>query len=193
MIKTKQLILAILLVLSITMLAGCTSASDRVVKTGDSVTVDYTLYLENGSVYDTSNATVAQMAGMNTTGRDYEPLTFVVGDGNYLDAFENGTIGMKVGETKNVTLSPADAYGDYDPTLIQPVNMSILTNASIVPYVNESLYDGYHPYKVRVDSIPNNTTVMVDFNHPLAGKTLIFSITVRDIETVTATAAANAS
>lgn len=189
MISKGHIIMAVLLVLSITFVAGCASSNQNsginantTVKMGDNVTVDYTLYLANGSIYDTSMESVAQQAGLNTTGRSFSPITFVVGDGNYLGGFENGTIGMKVGDTKNVTLTPDQAYGEYNQSLIMPVNMSDLVNASIVPYVNETLYNGFS--LVRVASIPNNSTVMIDYNPPLAGDTLTFKITLRSINSV---------
>jgi FKBP-type peptidyl-prolyl cis-trans isomerase 2 len=188
MIGKGHIIMAVLLVLSITLVAGCTGSNtntinaNTTVKTGDNVTVDYTLYLANGSVYDTSIESVAQQAGLNTSEMELTPLTFVVGDGNYLPGFENGTIGMTAGETTNVTLTPDQAYGEYNQSLVVPVNMSDLTNASIVPYVNETLYNGIST--VRVASIPNNTTVMMDYNPPLAGQTLTFQITLRSINSI---------
>lgn len=183
--------MAVLLVLAIILVAGCTGSNtnntinaNTTVKYGDNVTVDYTLYLANGSIYDTSIESVAQQAGLNMTGREFSPLTFTVGDGNYISGFENGTIGMTAGETRNVTLTPDEAYGEYNQSLILPANTSDLTNASIVPYVNESLYDYMLGYPVRIVSIPNNTTVMIDYNPPLAGQTLTFRITLRSINSV---------
>lgn len=108
-----------------------------------------------------------------------------------IPGFENAVIGMNVGDTKNVTISPADAYGDYDPTYIQPVNMSDLVDAGITPYVNQTIPTMYG--LVRVDHIDINQTdynssiVYIDFNHPLAGKTLHFTITLRSAETPAAT------
>jgi predicted small secreted protein len=60
----KQIILAILAVLAIALIAGCTTTSGKTVKTGDNVTVDYIGTLDNGSIFDTSNMTVAMQAGI---------------------------------------------------------------------------------------------------------------------------------
>ncbi len=185
MINKKQIISAVLLVISIAIIAGCTSASDKVVKSGDNVSVDYVGTLDNGSVFDTSNMTLAQQSGIYNPDYTYAPLSFIAGAGDVIKGFDDAVIGMKIGESKNITLTPDQAYGQYDPSLIQPVNMSTLTAAGITPAVNATLY--YQMQPVTIVSIPNNTTVMIDFNHPLAGKTLHFAITVTDIETPAAT------
>jgi FKBP-type peptidyl-prolyl cis-trans isomerase 2 len=188
MFSKERIIVVVLLIVLIALVAGCTGSNtnnsgnaNATVKYGDNVTADYTLYLANGSIIDTSIESVAQQAGLNLTDREFAPITFVIGDGNYISGFENGTIGMKVGETRNITLTPDEAYGEYNQSLIMPVNMSDMTNASIVPYVNESLYDYMLGYNVRIASIPNNSTVMVDYNPPLAGQTLTFRITLLSI------------
>ncbi len=192
MLKVKGWILAILLVISMVLLAGCTDQSgstvkpgdnasaNTVVKAGDNVSVDYIGWYENGTIFDTSDAAVAQQAGLYNPLREYGPLSFIAGAGEMIKGFDNATMGMKIGESKNVTLQPDQAYGQYDPALILPVNMSVLTSNNITPIVNQTLY--YNMQPVRVDSIPNNTTVFVDFNGPMAGKTLKFQITVKNIE-----------
>ncbi|WP_424356735.1 FKBP-type peptidyl-prolyl cis-trans isomerase [Methanocella sp. MCL-LM] len=185
MISRKGWIPAILLVLSLTLIAGCTGQTgNNTVKVGDNVSVDYIGSYDNGSIFDTSIASVAQDAGIYSPYRDYAPLSFVAGSGDMISGFDNATIGMKAGETKNVTLAPKDAYGEYNPELILPVNMSILTSSNITPQVNDTLY--YNMQPVRVHSIPNNSTVFIDFNNRMAGKTLHFMITVKDIQAVSA-------
>jgi FKBP-type peptidyl-prolyl cis-trans isomerase 2 len=187
----KALIMAVLLVAVVALMAGCTGG--KTAKTGDNVSVDYILTVgDNTSIVDTSYATVARDAGIYDLAWElYEPLSFVIGDEQYLPGFENGVIGMKVGETKNVTVDPADAYGDYDPSYIQPVNMSDLVAAEITPYVNQTIPTIYG--NVRVDRIELNETdynssiVYIDFNPPLAGKTLHFQITLRSVEAPTVT------
>jgi peptidylprolyl isomerase len=186
----KALIIAVLLVAVVALMAGCAGQS-KTVKSGDNVTLDYIGSYDNGTIFDTSNATVAQQAGLYDAERIYEPISFVIGNQEVIPGFENGTIGMKVGESKNITLSPADAYGDYDPSYIEPVNMTELIEANITPYVNMSIPTMYGI--VRVDRIDvnqsdyNSSIVYIDFNHPMAGKTLHFMITLRKVETPAAT------
>jgi peptidylprolyl isomerase len=182
----KALIMAVLLVAVVALMAGCAGQS-KTAKTGDNVTVDYIGWYDNGTVFDTSNATVAQQNGLYDADRSYEPISFVLGNQDVIPGFENAVVGMKVGESKNITIAPADAYGAYDPTYIQPVNMTELIEANITPSVNMTIPTMYG--LVRVDSIQinesdyNNSIVNIDFNHPLAGKTLHFRITLRSVET----------
>ncbi|MCD1294129.1 peptidylprolyl isomerase [Methanocella sp. CWC-04] len=182
MISKRQYLSAILLVLSLVMVAGCTgSTTEKTVKAGDIVTVDYTGWFDDGTIFDTSNETIAQEADIFNPYISYEPIIFTTGSGEIIQGFDDAVIGMKINESRNITLTPEQAYGQYDPSLIQPVPMSTLTAANITPYVNDTLYYNMEP--VRVDSIDGNETVYIDFNHPMAGKTLHFMITVRDIQT----------
>ncbi len=188
MLRKNQIMIAVLLVVSISMIAGCAGTTEKIVKVGDNVSVDYTGWFDNGTIFDTSNATVAQQAGIFVPGKSYTPISFIVGSGSMITGFDNAVVGMKINESKNATLTPDQAYGAYNSSLILPVPMSVLTQANITPIVNQTLYYNLQP--VRVDHIvpnatsPNNSSVYVDFNHPLAGKTLHFTITVRDIQEV---------
>lgn len=162
------------------LVAGCTgSGTEKTVAKNDTVTVEYTGWFDNGTIFDTSNETVARDAGIYDANATYEPIEFQVGSGDVIEGFDSAVVGLKVNETREITIAPEDAYGEYDPTLIQPVNMSVLLEAGIDPQVNDTLYYGLNP--VTIHSIPNNTTVMIDFNHPLAGKTLHFSLKVLKI------------
>jgi len=180
MINKRQSISAILLVLSIALIAGCAGATEKTVKSGDNVSVDYTGWFDNGTIFETSSPTIALQAGIYDENVTYGPLNFTVGSGEIIQGFDDAVIGMKVNESKNITLTPDQAFGEYDPSLIQPIPMSTLQEYNITPHVNDTLYYGMQP--VTVYSIPNNTTVLIDFNHPMAGKTLHYMLTVRDIK-----------
>ena len=189
-------------VLAAAIIAGCASPSpasqptaqpstgpngepiDRVVKNGDNVSVDYILTLSNGQVYDTSMASVAQAAGIYNPASNYEPLTFQIGSSSVIDGFNDAVIGMTVGETKNVTVPPEKGYGAYNASLVRPYPMSQFRASNITPYVNETLNmnNGLYILSAQVKSIDvANDTVYMDFNRPLAGQTLQFSITLRQI------------
>lgn len=188
MIRKNQLIIAVLLVISIAMVAGCAGTTGKTVKAGDNVSVDYTGWFDNGTVFDTSNATVAQQNGIYEVGKLYAPMSFIVGSGAVITGFDNAVVGMKINESKNVTLTPEQAYGKYNSSLIMPIPLRVLKSYNITPEVNQTLYYNLQP--VRVDHIVmnesdvNNSSVYVDFNHPMAGKNLHFMITVRDIQEV---------
>ncbi|RLF69425.1 MAG: hypothetical protein DRN40_06620 [Thermoplasmata archaeon] len=90
---------------------------------GDEVTVDYVGRFMNGQVFDTSiraiadNPLIPKSPGFEPKSI-YEPLTFVVGSGERPKGFEDGVIGMRVGEVRNITVPPEEGYGPADPGLI---------------------------------------------------------------------------
>lgn len=86
---------------------------------GDNVSVDYTLVVENGSVYDTSLESVARAANIYRSGVTYKPLEITIGAGQVIPGFESPIIGMKVGDRKNISIPPKDAYGEYNVSLVQ--------------------------------------------------------------------------
>nr|WP_048058015.1 peptidylprolyl isomerase [Methanothermococcus okinawensis] len=150
-----------------------------VVKNGTTVSVDYIGKFENGTVFDTSIKSVAIKNGIYNPNRDYKPLNFTVGDGRLIKGFENAVIGMHVGENKTVTIPPEDAYGLRNDKLIIPVPTEAFKKANITPIVGKYIYVRGAPAKIiKV----NDTHVVLDFNSPMAGKTLIFTIKVVSIE-----------
>jgi FKBP-type peptidyl-prolyl cis-trans isomerase 2 len=167
----KMIFTAIAAVLLAAIMAGCSSPAAKTAIMGDNVSINYILTSSNGTVLDTSFADVAKDAGIYDPTRDYAPYNFIVGDEMVIEGVSDAVVGMKAGETKNATITPDKAYGEYNVTFIQPVNMSDLTAANITPYVNQTLTTLFGT--VRVDSIDvNNSTVYIDYNHPLAGQTL---------------------
>ncbi len=84
-----------------------TSGEGEVVETGDTVEVDYVLTLDDGTVFDQS--------------KPGEPLTFTIGQGQMIGGFVKAVMGMKEGETRNVTIPPEDAYGAVDLTRMASV------------------------------------------------------------------------
>lgn len=155
------------------------SQPPRTAATGDVVSVWYVGSFENGTVFDTNLREEAARAGLPLRPQ-YPLLTFQVGAGQLIPGFESAVVGMKEGETKSVRLEPFDAYGEYLEELVLPVNISIfqlregknLTVGGQVQTTNGMIG--------RIASIENDT-VLVDFNDPLAGKTLVFRISVQTI------------
>lgn len=96
---------------------GC--VGQKTVKTGDNISVDYIGSLPDGKVFDTSIERVAKENNLFAPGREYKPLEFTVGKGEMIQGFDEGVIGMKVGETKNLTIPPEKAYGPSAPEMIQ--------------------------------------------------------------------------
>lgn len=153
--------------------------SQNVVEKGDTVSVDYIGKLEDGTLFDTSIEAEAKAANKLNEGRTYEPLTFIAGAGQMIPGFDAGVLGMKTNETKKLTLAPDQAYGNADdPKYNVPMNIETFKVAGIEPKVGES-YD-FGGQRAKVISI-SGTTVTASFAPELAGKTLIFEITVKNI------------
>ena len=130
---------------------------------GMRVTVNYTGTLDDGTVFDTSD------------GR--EPLAFTLGAGEMIPGFDTGVKGMKIGESKELVLQPADAYGEHDERGVQEVPVDRLPEGVEVGTKLETGQGG----RALVKSI-NEKTAVVDMNHPMAGKTLNFTITLVSVE-----------
>ncbi|HMY80953.1 MAG TPA: FKBP-type peptidyl-prolyl cis-trans isomerase [Candidatus Absconditabacterales bacterium] len=155
-----------------------TSASN-IVENGDSVAVDYVGTLEDGTLFDTSIEEKAKAGNKHNPARKYEPLKFVVGGGQMIAGFDEGVVGMKLDETKKLTLPPEKAYGDpNDPKYNVPMNIQTFKLAGIAPEAGKS-YD-FGGQKARVVSISGDQ-VIANFAPELAGKTLIFEVTIKSI------------
>ena len=118
--------LLVLIVATAILFSGCVG-QQKVVKVGDNVSVDYTGHTQDGKVFDTSIENVAKQNNIYDPQRKYQPLNFTVGKGEIIKGFDNGVIGMKVGDSKTLTIPPELGYGPMDPTKIQviPVIQSI--------------------------------------------------------------------
>lgn len=164
--------------------SGCISTDDggtaEAVKEGDHVLVDYTGRLEDGTVFDTSVKDVAVEAGVYNPNRDYQPLGFTVGAGQMIRGFDAGVVGMAVGEERTLTLPPEDAYGVHHEEMVQTVPVDELSAAGITPVIGEKLTTSFGQVGAITDI--TNTSAVIDFNHGLAGKTLIFDVKLVSIE-----------
>ena len=132
-------------------------------KTGDTVAVNYTGKLDDGTVFDSSS------------GR--EPLEFTIGSGQVIPGFEEAVIGMTPGETKTASLPPEQAYGSRHEELVitlgrdqVPEGMAITVGQRL------SLRSPDNRELPVVVTAVNEESITLDANHPLAGKTLHFDI-----------------
>lgn len=138
------------------------------VKNGDKVKVHYTGKLEDGTVFDSSQ------------GKD--PLEFTVGDGKIIPGFEEGIIGMKVGESKKVDINSDNAYGSHQDNLIVKIGRDKLPS-DIEPKVGLFLEIKQNNGSVggAVIKEVEDDNITLDMNHPLAGKNLFFNIELVEI------------
>jgi FKBP-type peptidyl-prolyl cis-trans isomerase 2 len=117
--KDKNITIYVIILLclgALTALLVYGSNSNQVsVEIGDTVHVEYTGRLLDGTVFDTSDPELANSSGIYNPGRIYQPLKFVVGSGMMIEGFDKGVIGMREGEKKTLTIPPEQAYGSRDP------------------------------------------------------------------------------
>ena len=138
------------------------------IEDGKRVSVEYTLTLDDGSVADS-----------NVGG---QPLVYEQGSQTILPALEKELEGMKVDETKKVTLEPKEGYGEIDPEKYLKVAKDRVPEEGreIGQVLTVSDQEG-RQQPVRVVQVEDDVLVL-DFNHPLAGQTLHFEVKVLDVE-----------
>ena len=111
-----------------------------------------------------------------------EPLEFVCMAGQMIPGFDKAVESMEVGETKNVHIPAADAYGEYNEELVQKVPVSNIPGADELP-VGQTVYlhrPGGQPFPAKVAAM-DDEYVTFDMNHEMAGKDLNFEITLVEI------------
>jgi FKBP-type peptidyl-prolyl cis-trans isomerase 2 len=145
---------------------------------GDLVTIDYVGKFEDGTVFDTSIESVAKKAGIYNRKRIYEPIEFRVGSGAMIEGFEEAVLGMEMGNKKNVQIPPEKAYGQADPKKIKKFPLPEFKKQGIDPQIGQMF--SVNEQAGTVTGIMGGE-VEVDFNPPMAGKNLIFEITLHKI------------
>jgi len=144
---------------------------------GDTVAVYYNESFENGTVY---------FSNMNST----TPLVFTIGNSSVITGVQDAVTGMRLGDTKTVDISSTDAYGQYDPGLVQTLNRTgPIANTTFTPGQYFTVY--YRPINaystVKILNVTGKT-ITWDANNPLAGYNLTFTIKLAGITPANTTA-----
>lgn len=149
---------------------------------GDTVSLEYTGRLEDGTVFDTSHREIAEETGIieEQPGRDYDPLTVEVGAGEVIVGLEEGLYGLEPGSSKTVTIPPADAYGERSEEDIQEISAAEFSEMVGDQDAQEGAFIKTQAGMGEIASIGDDV-VTLDFNHQLAGKTLEFEIEIVDV------------
>lgn len=157
-----------------------TSTNGKLVNKGNTITVDYVGRLDEETVFDTSVESIAQACGKYATGRNYsEWLSFVVGAGQMIAGFDKGVEDMKVGETKTITIPAKEAYGERSEANMIKVPREQVPNVDQLEKGMKLMSSNGQAFTVyAIDS----KEVTLDANHELAGKTLIFDITIKSVQ-----------
>ena len=137
------------------------------IEKGRQVALEYSVFLQDQTPVDSN------------VGQD--PLVFVCGSQQILPALEDALSGLEVGDSKHVTLKPNEAYGDVNPNAFKEVDAKAIPEdlrfeGALLVVSDEN----FGEMLIRVDQL-NGDKVILDFNHPLAGKELTFDLKILDI------------
>ncbi len=143
-------------------------AADTIVSEGRTVTIEYSLALDDGTVVDSNSGE--------------EGLIFKHGEGAILPALEDALKGAGPGETREITVAPADGFGNVNPEVIQEISLDKLPEdarqeGAILVISNE---EG-RQQTISIREIKEDKAV-IDMNHPLAGQTLHYKVTVLSVK-----------
>lgn len=139
------------------------------IQSGSRVTLHYTLSLEDGMVADTS--------------REGEPLSFTIGDGSLIEGLELALLGLKAGDRQCLAIAPEIGFGFRDPEHIHEVPRS---DFPADMELQEGLIIGFST--PSGEEVPGavmeveDTSVTVDFNHPMAGHEVTFDVEILSVD-----------
>ncbi|MGQ9625081.1 MAG: FKBP-type peptidyl-prolyl cis-trans isomerase [Candidatus Bathycorpusculaceae bacterium] len=144
---------------------------------GDFILVDYMAKVkETSEVFDTTMEEVAKKERLYKEGEIYEPKLVVIGEGWVLKALDESLTRMETGKTSTVEIPPEKAFGPRDPEKVKRVPLRHLTDKGVTPSLGVRVeYDN----KLATVRAIGAGRVLLDFNPPLAGKTLVYEVTVQ--------------
>jgi len=150
-------------------------------KDGDFVRIDYVGKItESGEIFDLTKEDVAKEKGLYVSSLKYGPAPVIIGGNFVVKGLDSVLKEMQVGEKKNVTIKPEDAFGERDARFVKIIPLTEFKKQGITPYpgmpVTISRLNG------RIVSLSGGR-VKVDFNHPLAGKTIEYEVEIKDLIT----------
>jgi FKBP-type peptidyl-prolyl cis-trans isomerase SlyD len=157
-----------------TQLSAQNTKDEKVVKDGSVVSLQYTLTGEDGKVIESNKGKA--------------PMKYTQGRQQMIPGLEKEVAGMKVGQEKHVKVKPEDAYGPVNPKAVQELPKEKIPADGQKPgAVLTATGPQGQVIQVKVKEVKEKTVVL-DFNHPMAGKTLIFDVKVLDIQPAQAAA-----
>ena len=151
---------------------------------GDFILIDYVGKVkETGEVFDTTIEEIAKKERLYKEGEIYEPKLVVLGEGWILKALEEEILKLDVGKKSTIEIPPEKAFGPRDPNKVKLVPLRRLVAKGITPQVGMRIeYEG----KMATVRTVGAGRVQLDFNPPLAGKTLLYEVTIqKKLETKT--------
>jgi len=143
---------------------------------GDFILIDYIAKVkETGEVFDTTMEDIAKKEHLYKEGEIYEPKLIVIGEEWVLKALDENLLNLELNKTTPIEIPPDKAFGNRDPEKVRLVPLRRLTAKGITPQLGMRIeYEG----KLAVVRTLGAGRVQLDFNPPLAGKTLLYEVTV---------------
>jgi FKBP-type peptidyl-prolyl cis-trans isomerase 2 len=148
------------------------------IKEKDFVELDYTGKIkDDNSVFDTTNLDIAKENSLYNENAEYSPIVICVGQGQIIKGLENALVGKEPGDY-TIEVKPEEAYGKKNAKLIQLISTAKFRKENVQPMPGLQVnIDG----AVGIIKTVSGGRTLVDFNHPLAGKELIYDLKVKRI------------
>jgi FKBP-type peptidyl-prolyl cis-trans isomerase 2 len=144
---------------------------------GDFVRIDYIGRLESGEIFDLTYEDVAKENNIYNPDMKYKSIPIIIGAGFIIPGLEKALLDMKPGEKKEVVIKPEDGFGQRDPKLVRIMPTKIFERQKFDPEPGMILDMGGMTGKIQ--SV-NAGRVRIDFNNPLAGKTLKYELELKE-------------
>ncbi len=142
-------------------------------KNGDFVYIDYIGRLESGEIFDLTDAELAKKEKIYSSKMAYKPIPIVLGEHFVIPGIEDALLEMKIGDEKDISISPEKGFGSRDPKLVRVMPKNMFRDE-----IKPGMVVDAGGMRGRVQSI-NAGRVRVDFNNPMAGKVLNYKIMAR--------------
>ena len=146
-------------------------------KKGDFVKVSYAGRLETGEVFDLTDAETAKKEGIYNSKIAYGDLPIIVGANFMIKGLDNALLEMNVGEKRDVEVKPEEGFGQRDAKLVRTVPRKFFREQKVEP--RQGMIIDFGGTKGRIQSVDAGR-IRVDFNNPLAGHTLKYSLEVKE-------------
>src|SRR3989344_9161819 len=142
---------------------------------GDFVRIEYVGKLETGEIFDLTKEDLAKKEEIYNKNIRYKPIPIIIGKGFVIPGLDRALLGMNVGDKKDIEVSPEDGFGQRDPKLIRVMPKKVFKDFE----PRQGLVVDFGGMKGRIQSVTGNR-IRVDFNNPLAGKKLLYEISVSE-------------
>jgi len=132
---------------------------------------------ETGEIFETTDQELAEQEGIYNENRNYGPRLVIVGEGFVLRGLDNRLPGTPFDDEVEIEIPPDEAFGERDPSNVETIPYRILRSKGINPVVGAELEIDGRPAIIRSVGAGR---VQVDYNHPLAGRTIVYKVNVTD-------------